>query len=348
MTSGPERAQEEGEGGAERARAPGTEPRRKKLPRWLRYLINFALILIAFFILHSVIKSYHYHDVVRALGAIPHWRIAASIGLTFCGYLALAGYDLVALRYLGHPFPFRTVLPIAFTSYAVANSAPISVLTGGGVRYRLYSQLGLSPTEAAQVTAINVVTYVAGLFTIAGLVFLVEPLAIPTFLRLPFATARPVGVAFLLCVLGYLLMAAFGRGSLHLWRWQLPVPSPRVVLRQIGTSSADWLLSGGALYVLLPAHLGVGYPRFMGAFLLAQIVALVSPLPGGLGIFELLVLLLLHDQAPQAAMLGSLLAYRVIYYLIPLLIAAVLLAVGAVRRRRGARSGSRRRRSPPG
>jgi uncharacterized membrane protein YbhN (UPF0104 family) len=263
--------------------------------------------------------------------------------------MALVGYDLVALRYLGHPFPFRTVLPVAFTSYAVANSAPISVLTGGGVRYRLYGELGLSPTEAAQVTAINVATYVAGLFTIAGLVFLVEPLAIPTFLHLPFATARPVGIAFLLCVLGYLLLATFGHGSLHLWRWQLPVPSPRVVLRQVGTSSADWLLSGGALYVLLPALLGVSYPRFMGAFLLAQIVALVSPLPGGLGIFELLVLLLLHDEASRAAMLGSLLAYRVIYYLIPLLIAAVLLAVRAVRRRRrGARSGSRPRRSPPG
>jgi uncharacterized membrane protein YbhN (UPF0104 family) len=338
MSSGPERAREEGDGGAARARAPETEPPRKELPRWLRYVINIALILVAFFILHSVIRTYHYHDVVRALGAISRWRIAGSVVLTVLGYLALAGYDFVALRYLGHPFPFRTVLPIAFISYAAANSAPISVLTGGGVRYRLYARLDLSPTEAAQVTAFNVVTYVAGLFTIAGVLFLVEPLGIPKLLHLPFTSARPIGIAFLLCVAGYLLLATFGHGSLHLWRWEFTIPSPRLVLHQIGISSADWLLSGAALYVLFPALLGVGYPRFMGAFLLAQIAALVSPLPGGLGIFELLVLLLLHDEAPQAAMLGSLLAYRVIYYLIPLLIAAVLLAVDAVRqRRRGAR-----------
>jgi hypothetical protein len=92
-------------------------------------------------------------------------------------------------------------------------------------------------------------------------------------------------------------------------------------------SSFDWLLSATALYVLFPAKAGLTFPGFLGVFLLAQIVALLSLLPGGLGVFEAILLILLPTERRPPVVLASLLIYRVIYYLLPLLAAATLLGV---------------------
>ena len=90
-----------------------------------------------------------------------------------------------------------------------------------------------------------------------------------------------------------------------------------ILLGQIVISCTDWLFACGVLYVLLPAGIKLSYPQFVGIFLLAQIAGLLSYIPGGLGVFETVILLLLSPFAESSAVFGSLLLYRLIYYLIP-------------------------------
>ena len=47
-----------------------------------------------------------------------------------------------------------------------------------------------------------------------------------------------------------------------------------------------------------------------------------SQVPGGLGVFESVVLVLLGDVDPAPAVLAALFVYRVFYYVIPLMLAA--------------------------
>lgn len=303
----------------------------RRIGRLLKPLVSAVLVGFAFWILRDILHEYRYQEIVAELRTIPARRIVVSLALTALGYLALAGYDAVALRYIGHPLRFRTVLPISFTSYAVANSAPISVLTGGGLRYRLYSGLGLTAVEMAQVATFDVVTYVVGLFTVGGVIFLVEPLSVPRTLHLPILTAHPIGLLFLALIAAYLALSILRERPIRVKSWEIPVPSTRLVLYQMGISAMDWILSGAALYVVYPATVGLSYPGFLAIFLLAQIVTLITPIPGGLGVFEVLVLLMLPASSPKAAVVGSLLIYRVIYYLLPLLAAAVILGVRAAR-----------------
>src|SRR5262249_17934286 len=63
------------------------------------------------------------------------------------------------------------------------------------------------------------------------------------------------------------------------------------------------------------------------AFLLAQITTQVIPLPGGIGVFEALVILLRPPGVTAPAMLAAAVVYRVIYYFLPLIVAAVLLVL---------------------
>ena len=306
----------------------------RQLTHIVKPVISAVLFVAALWLLRDVLREYHYHEIVTALRSIPVLDLLLCFALTLGGYLALVGYDLVALHYIGRPLPFRKAAGIAFISYAVANSAPASVLTGGGVRYRLYSSLGLSAVDTAKVSAFDVITYSVGLLTLGGLVFLVEPLALPRSIPLPFASARPLGSLFLLAVAGYVLLVAIRMKPIRIRRWEFEIPSARLVLAQMGVSSLDWIFSGGALYVLLFRVLHVSFPEFLGLFLLAQLVTLISPLPGGLGVFEAVILLLRPAGSSAAAAFGALLAYRVVYYLLPLASAAILLGIRTIRTRR--------------
>ena len=204
------------------------------------------------------------------------------------GYLALAGYDAVSLATLGRRLPFRRVAYAAFLGYAFANSLPLSVVTGAAVRYRLYSQWGIERGDAARVITLNTVTYVVGLLASAGLAFALQPVLVPGFLRLPLHTARPLGFACLAVVAGYLLWSSRPGRDLRIWRWELPRPTLRRALAQIGVSAGDWVLSGAALYVLLPHR--VPFHVFFAVFLLGQIAGLVAQVPAGLGVFEAVML----------------------------------------------------------
>jgi hypothetical protein len=137
-------------------------------------------------------------------------------------------------------------------------------------------------------------------------------------------------------VVGYVALSALRKKPLTIKDWEAPLPPPRLALAQIGLSSLDWACAGGVLYVLLPAGHHFSFPYFLGVFLLAQIAGVSSQAPGDLGVFEAVVLVFLTPVLPTPAVLSSLVAYRGIYYLLPLGIAPVMLAAHELLQRREA------------
>ena len=113
--------------------------------------------------------------------------------------------------------------------------------------------------------------------------------------------------------------------SLKIREWEFSLPSTRLFLVQIAIASLDWALAGSVLYALLPAAATLSWHGFLGVFLLAQIAGMASQVPGGLGVFESVILLLLSPVLPASSIFGSLLIYRAVYYLLPLAVAALLL-----------------------
>lgn len=290
-------------------------------------------------VLRRVLTEYTLADIVASLHRIG-WRYAgASMVLTIFGYAALVGYDYLSLRLAGHPIPILRMWSSSFVSHAVQNSAPIPIVAGGGLRYRLFSRLGVSGTETAAVVAGNLITFVIGLFAVAGLSFVIAPIPIPASFHLPLHSLQPLGIIFLLLVVTALVMSERGAGTIKLWRWTLELPKGSMLREQLGVSAADWLLSSTALYVLMLAAGPVSFPRFLSGFLLAQIVTQIFPLPGGVGVFEAAMLLMRPPGLAAPLATAALLIYRAVYYLIPLCGAAGILALEA--------SGKDKRRTSP-
>jgi phosphatidylglycerol lysyltransferase len=288
-------------------------------------LMGLVLFAVALWVLRGELRHYSYHEVLHQFSSLPSRQVALALLLTAVSYLLLTGYDTLGLYYAGHRLPYRRTALASFVGYAFSNTVGYSLISGGSVRLRLYSGWGLSTLAITKVIAFCGITFWLGFLTTAGAVFVAEPLALPPSLHLPVASARPIGVLFLLIVAGLAAISITRREPLRMRGLEFPLPGPRLLAAQLLVGCLDWAMAGGVLYLLLPAGSGLTYAGFLGVFLLAQIIGVVSQVPGGLGVFETVMLLLLSPLLPAAAVLGSLLAFRIVYYVLPLAAAAVLL-----------------------
>ncbi|WP_324699643.1 bifunctional lysylphosphatidylglycerol flippase/synthetase MprF [Novosphingobium aerophilum] len=274
-----------------------------------------ALVLgLAALCLHRLATSLDIHAVLRTARAIPGWRLAAAFALTAGSYLLLTAYDVMALRTIGRPLPYRTAALASFTSYTLSHNLGFGILTGAAARLRIYGAKGLGTGEVARVTAIAGVTFWTGVFASASLALLVHrrPLAVAGHV-VSMGAQHAAGAGLLALLVGATLMAR---------RWHLPRPA--AIARMTLVALADIAAACGTLYVLLP-HLAIAlYPPLLLAYVLAIVVALVSHVPGGLGVFEATVVALC-PQIPPGELLAALLVYRIVYYLLPLALALVLL-----------------------
>jgi phosphatidylglycerol lysyltransferase len=289
---------------------------------------------IALLLLHRELKSYHYRDLMRQVWTLPHSHLALALLLTAVAYAVLAGYDAIALSYVEHPLPVRRIAFGSFIAYALSHSLGFPLLTGGPVRYRFWSVWGLSTAEIAQAISFAGATFIIGMVAVAGVVFLLEPASTIELLRLPFNTLKPIGAVCLLLVAGYLLLSATRYKTFRLLQWEFPVPSTRLALAQLAVAVVDWAIAGAVLYVLLPTGYHLSFLPVLGVFLIAQFAGILSHVPGGVGVFEAIVVVLLKPHVPAASIVGALIAYRVIYYLLPLVIALTFLIAFEVQRRR--------------
>jgi phosphatidylglycerol lysyltransferase len=303
--------------------------------RFLRNLgpvIALVLLAAAVWVLDRELRHYHVHDILAAAGQIPLARIRWAVGLTVLGYVALSGYDLLGFAYIRQRLSYPRVALASFLAYAFSHNLGFGVVTGSAVRYRVYSGWGLGPVDVARVVALCGVTFWLGFLALCGMAFALGPLALPTRAPIGVGAVRVLGLVFLVLLALYLVWSIRGK-TLRLRGWEFPTPPLWLSLAQIGISCVDWISVAAVLYVLLPAGVPA-FPTYLALFLLAQVVGLASSVPGGLGVFEGTLLLLLPDQVPVPALIGALIVYRAVYYLLPLVIALVLMGANELARRR--------------
>ncbi|MEH2299655.1 MAG: lysylphosphatidylglycerol synthase domain-containing protein [Nostoc sp.] len=307
----------------------------KKLQLNFSTLFGLLLLVLSLWAIANELREYNYLDILNSLATIPKSRLSWAIWLTALGYLVMIGYDLLGFSYINRSLSWNKIALTNFISSAFSNTIGFALLTGSAIRYRFYASWGVSAVAIAQVIAFANFTFWLGMFAVAGFLFLVNPLKIPTQLHLPFTTVRPIGVIFLVLVAIYLLGSILIKQPLIIRGQEFRFPSFKISLAQIAISSFDWILAAAVLYAVLPANISLSYLDFLGIYLLAMFAGVVSNVPGGLGVFETIILLILSSKVSGAAILGSLLAYRGLYYFLPLLVAAGLLGLYEIRLRSG-------------
>jgi glycosyltransferase 2 family protein len=263
-------------------------------------------------------------------------QITLSFAFTALSYLALTGYDGLALRHLGIKVPYRLTALASFASYAVSFTLGFPLVVGGAVRYWIYGPAGLSAGKVASLTIVAGITFWLGMGLVVGTGFLSasDPVAEIDHFH-PLAN-RLIGIGIVSALIVYL-------GWIGRMRWRraavlgnFKLPGPLLTLGQMALGVIDICSASAALYVLLPKATGLGYPAFATLYSFAAMVGIASHAPGGLGVFEATILQGVGGS--QDAVLASLLLFRGIYYAAPFITAMALLGgVEAVRRWRSLR-----------
>ncbi|MGH8532443.1 MAG: bifunctional lysylphosphatidylglycerol flippase/synthetase MprF, partial [Gammaproteobacteria bacterium] len=250
-------------------------------------------------------------------------QLGLALLLTAASYTVLIGYDWSALRYIGQAVAFRTVAFAAFCGCAIANTVGVNIVSGGSVRYRIYVPAGLGALDVAQVTLFGMVAYGIGNFVLGTAALTLHPDLIGRFLPVPPGLLHGLGVAGLALFGMLTLVFFFRRTPMRIGRWRLP--SARIAMAQLLFTLADIVFAGGCLYVLLNAP-DVPFIAFLAVYSVATLAGMVSHVPGGLGVFESILLLSFHGLISTESLAAALLLYRAVYHLVPLSLAAVLLA----------------------
>jgi phosphatidylglycerol lysyltransferase len=301
--------------------------------RLIAVTMVLTLIVLGFAALDSLTREIHYADVRAAVRALSLRQTLLALALTAGSYLALTFYDVLALRVIGRPLAWRTAALASFTSYTLSHNLGLSLLTGGSARYRIYTAAGLDGIHVARVIALAGATFWAGGLTVAGVALLSHSGSVEIAgLTLGAPQAHLAGALILVLMAAAIVAAGLVRRSVSLFGLPVPAPNPPQLAGQIGIALIDILCASAALLVLIPGAGPALLPGFVLAYSLAIVAAVLTHVPGGIGVFEAVVLAMVPGD--RATLLAALIAYRLIYYLLPLGVAVVLLAWNEGRRHR--------------
>lgn len=291
--------------------------------RRVRAFISLAIFTISLFLLYNLEQQYQLNDIIGEIKTLSSFQLLLASFLTVASYMLLSLYDYIAVRNVDATISYRKILPISFLGFTFSNTIGFSLLTGTSIRYKFYSELGLSGNQITQIVISCSVTFFLGLFFICGISLICFPsvplseLPLPTWL---YSLTSLIGVGMLLCVMGYFMIGMLRHKPLNFRGFEITIPHIMTSIKQLLVSSIDWIIVGTLFYSLLPAVDNLGYVQVLSIFFVANALGVLAHVPGGIGVFESVVTVSLSQYLPVEQILGAIIVYRIIYYIIPFLI----------------------------
>ena len=282
-------------------------------------IVRILIFLAAMWALHHEVGKFHFPDFREYLSNLSARQFSLGALAALVGYLSLVSCDWIAIRWIGEKMNFSRFAFNAFVGFAFSPNVCYSSPAGSTVRKRLFSSSGFAAESIVRVIAFNSLITLIGLLLAAGVTFTFFEVGTPSYV------STVVGIFLILFVIGFFAILSRRKEPLRVWRRQYELPPLKGAVPAVIFSAMNWALSAVVLYALMPEAPGVKVPTFIALVMFAQFVGVLSGVPGGLGVFELLMIVLLPDSVPKAEVLSALLSFRAIYYAIPFALAVITL-----------------------
>ena len=296
----------------------------KSHPRWRmakRVLtVLFFIAVIVLLVIYA--QKVDWQDVWKVIRGYDRLALFSAIALVIVSYLIYGCYDLLGRAYCGHKLAKRQVMLVSFICYAF--NLTLSTWVGGiGMRYRLYSRLGLPGSTITRIFSLSITTNWLGYILLAGIIFTAEKKELPDHWYVDQTTLRILGIGLLMIIAVYLWFCAFAKHRHMTIKGQkLVLPSWKFALAQMLISSVNWMVMGAIIWLLLGQS--VNYFFVLGVLLVSSIAGVIVHIPAVIGVLEaVFIALLAGEHITKGTIIAALLAYRVLYYFIPLLLALI-------------------------
>jgi uncharacterized membrane protein YbhN (UPF0104 family) len=301
-------------------------------------ILTYGMLVIGFgaasYLLYQTFREHSLSEIVESVRAIPTVHLAIALLYAFGSYLCLTGFDWAGVRYVKNDLPYPKIGLASFIALSIGQSVGLSGLSSGALRYRYYAHWGMNTEDVAKIVLLSGVTVGIGMAMLTGIIMVLNPSDAASVLRLGEGVVVGIGIGCIAVTAGYLALAAFARTPVKIRKWTFQMPTLRIAIAQVVIGTINFALVSACLREVMAASADVSYLKAATAFVLANLAILITHAPGGLGVLEATVRHVMGDQAS----IGSLVAFRVIYFFIPFFIGLPLsLIVEAVFRTRKAR-----------
>jgi glycosyltransferase 2 family protein len=315
-------------------------PRTRNSWNWIGFALSATIVGISVCVLVNILSDVDFARVAADVRAMLASQIGWAVLFVAGAYGTLTCYDFFALRTIGaNQVPYRIAALASFTSYAIGHNIGVTAVSGGAVRYRIYSQFGLGVIDVAKICFLTGLTFWLGNLAVLGSGMAYRPDVPGRILQLPTSTVRVIGIGALVFLCAYVAWASRRPRTIGMRNWCVLLPGGSSTLIQIGIGLADLGFSSLAMYSAIPSPVGGEFLTIAIAFVAATLLGFASHAPGSLGVFDAAMLLGL-PEIPKEELIAGLLVFRVLYFLIPFCLALITMAwwesVLLLRRRRGA------------
>jgi glycosyltransferase 2 family protein len=299
------------------------DPRRQRFKTTIGVIVSVLLAGLAAWVLIRTFQRIAFADVIEQMRAVPARTLAIAALCAAGAFTTLALYEVAVVRYVKHCIGRARPMVTAFIAFPLGHAVGQAMLSGGAVRYRMYTPAGFRATEVGATVLLANLPYALafGLFLDLSLVIAADTLE-PMF-RISSEWLRALGCLGLAKDFGYMLLVALRRKPVRLGGWAVNLPTPAMTALQYVVGIIDVGLVSSVLYLMLPESAGLAYLPFLAVYLASVLAGVLSHVPAGLGVLESMLLLMLPGVPPEQ-LLAAVLMYRVLYEVIPVLLALIL------------------------
>ncbi|HYW55530.1 MAG TPA: lysylphosphatidylglycerol synthase domain-containing protein [Polaromonas sp.] len=292
---------------------------------WLKRGATAVFFVLVTVLLVTQARTIDWQEVLTSLQDYRLSEVWGAALLVVVSFVLYSTFDLIGRHYTGHTLSKVRVMAVTFVTYAF-NLNLGSLVGGVAFRYRLYSRLGLGTGVITRIMTMSMLTNWIGYLLLGGLVFSLQPPTLPDGWKISTEHLRYIGFVLVGTAAAYLATCAFSRKrTLSIRGHEIELPSLRLAALQVVMGASNWLVMSGIIFILLQQR--IEFSAVVSVLLLAAIAGVITHVPAGLGVLEAVFVALLSHLLPQHELLAALVAYRVIYYLVPLAVATVVYLV---------------------
>jgi len=318
------------------------DPRRQRLKAVLGIAASVTIASLAGYVLYRTFQRISLADVLREMREVPAAHLLLAACCTALAFTSLALYEIVSVRYVKHSLGRARPFVTALVAFPLGHAVGQALLSGGALRYRMYTPAGFSATEVGATVLLANMPYGLAFSLLLDLALLLGAERLSPLFRVEAHWLFALGVVGVLKDVAYVIVILRRKAPIRLGGWRVPLPTPRMTALQYVVGLVDVLLIASVLYLLLPDSATLAFLPFLGVYLASVLVGVLSHVPAGLGVLESMLLLLLPHVPPEE-LLAAVLLYRVIYEVVPLLVALSIWGVYELTAHDGARLALTRR-----
>ena len=302
--------------------------------QFITLLFGLSIFFVALIFCWHLLKDINLCDLKNAVDKLSFKSILFACLSAIGSYLILIGCEWSAARYAGVKLKPSVITLGGICASAIGNAIGLSALSGGAIRCRLYFKQGLTTIDVARMSIFVTLSLGFTLPLLATLAALMNTKNTSLALHLSQNSVRLISSGIICFYAGILIFLYCNRLEtkpnkntqlFQLYHWSIRLPNLRLASYQFVISLIDTVLAGAILYFLLPIQ--PHFTTFIMIYILALVAGVLSHIPGGVGVFEAVILAAFSSEIGAASLTVALIIYRIIYILIPLVIASFLLLI---------------------